>query len=374
MEDITMAITAAMVKELRDMTGAGMMDCKKALNETNGDMDAAVDYLRKNGQAKAEKKAGRIAAEGLCKVAIKDDKTAAVVEVNSETDFVAKNEDFQAFVAAVAEQAVNSDAADMDAFMAETWNADTSKTVKDALVEKVAVIGENLGIRRFEKVVAENGCVVSYVHGGGRIGVIVEAETDVVNDAIKEALTNVAMQVAALNPTYTAREEISEDELAKMREITVDSALNDSFSLPMPILKGLLEKAVNDKVWSDEDIAIYEEKKDNMKYLPNFLSKEAKASLAELALADKATIVENKIFGGLVEGRISKQLKEICLLDQTYVKAEDGKQPVAKYIEEVGKANGAKLSIKKFVRFETGEGIEKKEENFAEEVAKQMGM
>ena len=374
MEDITMAITAAMVKELRDMTGAGMMDCKKALNETNGDMDAAVDYLRKNGQAKAEKKAGRIAAEGLCKVAIKDDKTAAVVEVNSETDFVAKNEDFQAFVAAVAEQAVNSDAADMDAFMAETWNADTSKTVKDALVEKVAVIGENLGIRRFEKVVAENGCVVSYVHGGGRIGVIVEAETDVVNDAIKEALTNVAMQVAALNPTYTAREEISEDELAKMREITVDSALNDSFSLPMPILKGLLEKAVNDKVWSDEDIAIYEEKKDNMKYLPNFLSKEAKASLAELALADKATIVENKIFGGLVEGRISKQLKEICLLDQTYVKAEDGKQPVAKYIEEVGKANNAKLSIKKFVRFETGEGIEKKEENFAEEVAKQMGM
>ena len=374
MEDITMAITAAMVKELRDMTGAGMMDCKKALNETNGDMDAAVDYLRKNGQAKAEKKAGRIAAEGLCKVAIKDDKTAAVVEVNSETDFVAKNEDFQAFVAAVAEQAVNSDAADMDAFMAESWNVDSSKTVKEALVEKVAVIGENLGIRRFEKVVAENGCVVSYVHGGGRIGVIVEAETDVVNDAIKEALTNVAMQVAALNPTYTAREEISEDELAKMREITVDSALNDSFSLPMPILKGLLEKAVNDKVWSDEDIAIYEEKKDNMKYLPNFLSKEAKASLAELALADKATIVENKIFGGLVEGRISKQLKEICLLDQTYVKAEDGKQPVAKYIEEVGKANGAKLSIKKFVRFETGEGIEKKEENFAEEVAKQMGM
>ena len=374
MEDITMAITAAMVKELRDMTGAGMMDCKKALNETNGDMDAAVDYLRKNGQAKAEKKAGRIAAEGLCKVALKDDKTAAVVEVNSETDFVAKNEDFQAYVAAVAEQAVNSDAADMDAFMAEAWNVDPSKTVKDALVDKIAVIGENLGIRRFEKVVAENGCVVSYVHGGGRIGVIVEAETDVVNDAIKEALTNVAMQVAALNPTYTAREEISEDELAKMREITVDSALNDSFSLPMPILKGLLEKAVNDKVWSDEDIAIYEEKKDNMKYLPNFLSKEAKASLAELALADKATIVENKIFGGLVEGRISKQLKEICLLDQTYVKAEDGKQPVAKYIEEVGKANNAKLSIKKFVRFETGEGIEKKEENFAEEVAKQMGM
>ena len=368
-----MAITAAMVKELREMTGAGMMDCKKALNETNGDMDAAVEFLRKNGQAKAEKKAGRIAAEGLCKVVVDGDQVAAVVEVNSETDFVAKNETFQEFVTAVAKQALATDAADIDAFLAEAWNEDASKTVKDALVEKVAVIGENLTIRRFEKVAATNGCVVSYTHGGGRIGVIVEAETDVVNDNIKEALTNVAMQVAALNPTYATSEEISADELAKMREITIDSALNDSFSLPMPILKGLLEKAVNDKVWSDEDIAIYEEKKDTMKYLPNFLSKEAKASLAELALADKATIVDNKIFGGLVDGRISKQLKEICLLDQTYVKAEDGKQSVGKYIEQVAKENGAALKVKKFVRFETGEGIEKKVEDFAAEVAAQLG-
>lgn len=311
-----MAITAAMVKELRDMTGAGMMDCKKALNETNGDMDAAVDYLRKNGQAKAEKKAGRIAAEGLCKVALKDDKTAAVVEVNSETDFVAKNEDFQAYVAAVAEQAVNSDAADMDAFMAEAWNVDPSKTVKDALVDKIAVIGENLGIRRFEKVVAENGCVVSYVHGGGRIGVIVEAETDVVNDAIKEALTNVAMQVAALNPKYVSTEDVSEEFKAHETEIIKEQIAND------PKMAGKPEKVIE----------------------------------------------------GAVAGRLNKELKEVCLLEQPYVKAEDGKQPVAKYIEEVGKANGAKLSIKKFVRFETGEGIEKKEENFAEEVAKQMGM
>ena len=367
-----MAITAAMVKELRDMTGAGMMDCKKALNETNGNMDEAVEYLKKNGQAKAEKKASRIAAEGLCRVIVKDDTTAAVVEVNSETDFVAKNADFQAYVEAVATQAVESDATDMDAFLAESWNLDASKTVKEALVEKIAVIGENLSIRRFEKVVAANGCVVSYTHGGGRIGVIVEADTDVVNDAIKEALTNVAMQIAALNPTYTCRNEISADELAKMREITIDSALNDTFSLPAPILKGLLEKAVS--VWTAEDVAAYEEKKDNMKYLPNFLSKEAKAALAEIALADKATIVENKIFGGLVDGRISKQLKEICLLDQTYVKAEDGKQTVSQYIAEVAKATGANLSLKKFVRFETGEGIAKKEENFAEEVAKQMGM
>ena len=181
------------------------------------------------------------------------------------------------------------------------------------------------------------------------------------------------MQIAALNPKYTSRDEISADELNKMREITVDRSINDTFTLPVPILKSLLEKAVNDKVWSDEDIAIYNEKKDNLKYLPNFLSKEAKASLAELAMGEKASIVENKIFGGLLEGRISKQLKEICLLDQTYVKAEDGKQTVAQYIAQVAKATDSNLAVKRFVRFETGEGIEKKSENFAEEVAKQMG-
>ena len=369
-----MAITAGMVKELRELTGAGMMDCKKALAETNGDMEAAVEFLRKNGQAKAEKKASRIAAEGLCAVVVADDQTAAVVEVNSETDFVAKNAEFQSFVAAVANQAVASNAADMDAFMAEAWNEDTTITVNEALVAKVARICEKLSIRRFEKVVAENGCVVSYVHGGGRIGVLVEATTDVVNAAVKEAMTNIAMQVAALNPEYTSRDEISADKLAKMREITVDSALNDTFTLPMPILKGLLEKAVSEKVWSDEDIAIYAEKKDNMKYLPNFLSKEAKAALAGLALADKETIAANKIFAGLVDGRVSKQLKEICLLDQVYVKAEDGKQTVAQYLAVVAKENGAKLNVKKFVRFETGEGIEKKVDDFAAEVAAQAGL
>ena len=199
-----MAITAGMVKELREMTGAGMMDCKKALTETNGDMDAAVEFLRKNGQAKAEKKAGRIAAEGIVKTVVKDDKVAAIVEVNSETDFVAKNDEFQGFVEAVVNQVVDSDAADMDAFMAEAWAADTSKTVKDALVEKIAVIGENLNIRRFERVNAENGCVVSYIHGGGRIGVLVVADTDVVNDEIKTCLKNVAMQVAAMSPKYVS--------------------------------------------------------------------------------------------------------------------------------------------------------------------------
>lgn len=309
-------ITAAMVKELREMTGAGMMDCKKALGETDGDMEAAVEFLRKNGQAKAEKKAGRIAAEGLCKVIVKDDKTAAVVEVNSETDFVAKNEEFQNFVAAVAEQAINSDAADMDAFLSESWNQDSSKTVKDALVEKVAKIGENLSIRRFEKVTAEHGLVVSYTHGGGRIGVIVEADTDVVNDAIKEAMTNVAMQIAALSPKYVSTADVSEEYKAHEKEILMAQIAND------PKMAGKPDKVIE----------------------------------------------------GAVVGRLNKELKEVCLLEQPYVKAEDGKQTVAQYVAQVAKENGANLSVKKFVRFETGEGLEKRVDDFAAEVAAQAGM
>ena len=309
-----MAITAAMVKELREMTGAGMMDCKKALNETNGNMDEAVEYLRKNGQAKAEKKAGRIAAEGLCKVVTDGDKTAAVVEVNSETDFVAKNAEFQNYVTAVAEQALATTATDIDTFLAEAWNADASKTVKDALVEKIAVIGENLSIRRFEKVVEENGCVVTYTHGGGRIGVIVEADTDVVNDTVKEAMHNIAMQIAALNPKYVARDEVSADYIAHEKEILLAQIMNDPKESQKP------EKVIN----------------------------------------------------GMIEGRISKELKEVCLVDQVYVKAEDGKQTVAKYLEEVSKAVGGTVKVKRFVRFETGEGLEKKNEDFAAEVAAQM--
>ncbi len=307
-------ITASMVKELREATGAGMMDCKKALAETNGNMEEAVEFLRKNGQAKAEKKAGRIAAEGLCRVAVLGDNTAAVVEVNSETDFVAKNEEFQKYVEAVAQQAVNSDAADMDAFMAEAWNLDASKTVKEALVEKVAVIGENLNIRRFQKVVAANGCVVTYVHGGGRIGVIVEADTDVVNDAVKEAMSNVAMQIAALSPKYVSTADVSEEYKAH----------------EMEILKAQIEQ--------------------------------------DPKMAGKP----EKVIEGAVVGRLNKELKEVCLLEQVYVKAEDGKQSVAQYIAQVAKENSANLSIKNFVRFETGEGIEKKNEDFAAEVAKQM--
>ena len=358
------AITAAMVKELRESTGAGMMECKKALTETDGDMEAAVDVLRKSGAAKVEKKAGRIAAEGITRVAAEGN-TAVVVEVNSETDFVAKNATFQEFVQAVADKALKS----------SVEKAGDGKDVcsildmKSELEEKTLTIGEKLSIRRFEKLTGD--CVASYIHGGGRIGVLVAAE-GASGDAVKEALTNIAMQIAAMNPEYISRNDMSADELAKLREIIVDSALNDPATLPKPILNKLIEKAISEKIWSDADIATYEEHKSNMQYLFNFLTKEAAAQLAELALADKADIVADKIFNGLVEGRVSKQLKEICLMDQVYVKAEDGKQSVAKYIAEVGKAAGSSFTIKKFVRFEVGEGLEKKNEDFAAEVAAQL--
>ena len=240
-----MAITAGMVKELREMTGAGMMDCKKALTETNGDMDAAVEFLRKNGQAKAEKKAGRIAAEGIVKTVVRDDKVAAIVEVNSETDFVAKNEEFQGFVDAVVNQVADNDPADMDAFMAEAWAVDSSKTVKDALVEKIAVIGENLNIRRFERVNAENGCVVSYIHGGGRIGVLVVADTDVVNDEIKTCLKNVAMQVAAMSPKYVSRDEVSQEYMDHEKEILLAQAKKENPEKPDNIIEKMIIGRLN---------------------------------------------------------------------------------------------------------------------------------
>ncbi len=309
-----MAITASMVKELREATGAGMMDCKKALNETNGDMDAAVEYLRKNGQAKAEKKASRIAAEGIVMAEVKDDKTAAIVEVNSETDFVAKNEEFRGFVSAVVDQALATESADMEAFLAEKWNVDGSKTVQDALTEKIAVIGEKLSIRRFEKIVSD-GCIAAYIHGGGRIGVLVEADTDVVNDEIRTCLKNVAMQVAAMYPKYVCREEVSEEYMAHEKEILLAQAKKENEESAKPKPDNIIEK--------------------------------------------------------MIVGRLNKEMKEICLLDQVYV--QDGDLTVAQYVEKVGKDNGAKLAIKKFIRFETGEGLEKKNEDFAAEVAAQIG-
>ena len=360
-----MAVTASMVKELRERTGAGMMDCKKALVETDGDMEKAIDLLKEKGLAKAAKKAGRVAAEGLVKIAFADDnKTAAIVEVNSETDFVSKNEEFVAFAEGLAKAALNAETTDIEAFKASAFEG---STVQEVLTAKIAKIGENMSVRRIEK--ATGDVVVSYIHGG-RIGVIVAAAGEA-TDAVKEALTNVAMQIAAMNPQYVSRDEISEEELVKMHDITLESALNDPFSLPKPILNGLLDKAAAG-VWAEEDAAILAEKRAdkgfNFNYLPNFLSEDAKAELAELAVADKAEISANKIFKGLVDGRVAKQLKDICLLDQTYVRAEDGKQTVGQYLGSVDKA----LKLAKVVRFEVGEGIEKKEENFAEEVAKQM--
>lgn len=312
-----MAITAGMVKELREMTGAGMMDCKKALTATEGDMDKAVEFLREKGLATAQKKAGRIAAEGLCKVLVSDDdKKAVVVEVNAETDFVAKNEKFQTYVAQVAAQAMDTTAADLESFMAESWKEDPSMTVQEALAAQIAVIGENMNIRRFQQVTEENGFVASYTHMGGKIGVLVDVETDVVNDDIKEMAKNIAMQAAALRPQYTNRSEVSEEYIAHEKEILMAQIMNDPKESQKP----------------------------------------------------------EKVIAGMINGRINKELKEICLMDQVYVKAEDGKQSVQAYVDSVAKAAGAKITIKGFVRFETGEGIEKKEEDFAAEVAKQMGM
>ena len=312
-----MAISAADVKKLREMTGAGMMDCKKALTATDGDFDKAIEWLREKGLATAQKKAGRIAAEGISKVLVSEDgKRAVAVEVNAETDFVAKNEKFQNYVQQVAEQAMETGAADIDAFLAEPWKFDNSVSVKDALAAQIAVIGENMNIRRFQQVKEENGFVMSYTHMGGKIGVLVDVETDVVNDDIKEMAKNIAMQVAALKPQYVSDAEVSEEYKNHEREILTVQIQND------PKMAGKPEKVIK----------------------------------------------------GAVEGRLNKELKEICLLDQVYVKAEDGKQSVAAYIKEVAKANGANINLKSFVRFETGEGIEKKQEDFAAEVAKQMGM
>ena len=307
-----MAITAAMVKELRETTGAGMMDCKKALGETNGDMEKAVEFLREKGLAAMAKKANRIAAEGIVATKICEcGKDGVIVEVNSETDFVAKNADFQAYVAKVAEQALKTEADSVEAFMAEPWIDDASVTVEQALSQKTAIIGEKLSIRRFQKVSDENGLIVTYIHAGGKIGVLVDLETSETGDAVKEYGKNIAMQIAAMNAKYVDRSEVPSDFVEKEREILKAAAMNENPDKPENII-------------------------------------------------DKMII-----------GRLNKELKEICLVDQVYVK--DGDLTVQKYVDSVAKEVGAPIKIKAFVRYETGEGMEKKEENFAEEVAKQMG-
>lgn len=307
------AISATMVKELREMSGAGMMDCKKALTECDGDFDKAMEFLREKGLATAQKKAGRIAAEGIVATTVIDGgKKAAIVEVNAETDFVAKNDVFQGYVKEVVDQLVTSNAADLDAFKAEKWAADPSMTVEEKHAAMIAKIGENMNIRRFERM-ATDGMIVSYIHAGGKIGVLVEADTDGQGAEIEECLKNVAMQVAAMNPKYVSTDEVSEEYKAHELEILVAQAKNDPKNASKP--DNIIEK--------------------------------------------------------MVQGRLNKELKEVCLLEQEYVKAEN-KENVAAYVASVAKAQGCKLAVKKFIRFETGDGLEKKNEDFAAEVAAQM--
>ena len=299
-----MAVTAAMVKQLRDLSGAGMSACKDALTEAGGDIDRASEILREKGLAAAANKAGRVAAEGLVHALISDDrKLGVLVEVNSETDFVAKNKDFIEYVHQVADLALKSKAADMDAFMAEKWQ--DGETVQEKHLQKVALIGENVGIRRFERFEGgADSAIVSYIHGGGRVAVMLEMECAAVNDENLEAGRNLCMQIAAMSPLFVAREDVPEDFIAKEKEILLQQAINEG----------------------------------------------RPANIAEK----------------VVEGRLKKNLVAMCLLEQEYVK--DGDMTCGKYVESVGG-----LKIKRFVRYETGEGIEKKEENFAEEVSKAMG-
>ena len=301
-----MAVTAQMVKELREATGAGMMDCKKALTEADGNMERAVDILREKGLSKAAKKADRVAAEGLVTIKTNTDNTvAAIVEVNSETDFVAKNQDFKDFVADVAEMVLEGDVADVEALLAS--NHKEGKALKDVLNDRVATIGEKLDVRRFERI-ATNGKVAGYIHGGGKIGVVVELATDSNDERVLTLGKDIAMQVAAMNPKYISRDDVDPEYIAHETEVLTQQALNEG---------------------------------------------------------KPANIVEK-----MVVGRLNKELKEVCLVDQVFVK--DSELTISKLIAKVAKEVASDISVANMVRYEVGEGIEKREENFAEEVAKQM--
>lgn len=301
-----MAVTAQLVKQLREMTGAGMMDCKKVLVETDGDIDKAVELLREKGLAKAAKKAGRIAAMGLVKTAFSaDGKAAAIVEVNSETDFVAKNEEFINFVDTLAKMALESDAADMDAFMALPYEGEG--TVQDALNNKIATIGENMNIRRFQKLNTPGVVYTGYIHGGGTIGVIVGLETDATADEIQVTGKDVAMQVASMNPKFLDETQVDPAWLESEKEIAKQQLLNEGKP------ENLLER--------------------------------------------------------IIPGKVKAILKEVCLVDQKFVK--NGDLTVAQYVAEAGKELGKDMKVAEMIRYEVGEGIEKKEEDFAAEVAAQ---
>lgn len=302
-----MAVTASMVKELREMTGAGMMDCKKILVEADGNMDKAIELLREKGLAKAAKKAGRVAAQGLVKFAISEDGTkAAMVEVNSETDFVAKNEEFIIFVEGLAKLALDNEAADLEAFSALPFEG---STVKDVLTEKIAKIGENMNIRRFTRMDQTGVKYVGYLHGNGKIGVVVGLETEAPISDVSICGKDVAMQVASMNPKFLDESQVDPEYLENEKKILVQQALNEGKS---------------------------------------------------------ADIVEK-----MVTGRLKKELKETCLVEQKFVKDND--LTVKQYVENTAEEIGKSIKVVSMARYEVGEGIEKKEENFAEEVAKQMG-
>ena len=290
-------VTASLVKELREKTGAGMMDCKKVLTETDGDMEKAIELLRERGIAKAAKKSGRVAAEGLVECYISEDgKIGAVVEVNSETDFVAKNEEFKTFVMNVAKQVVETNPKDVEELLAQEAKFEAGKTVNEALIGKIATIGENLSIRRFARFESK-GLLEKYIHGDGKIAVLIN-----MTSGDKELAKDLCMQIAAARPEFVKREEVPQERVDKEMEILKVQAMNE----------GKPE-----------------------------------------AIAEK-----------IVQGRVGKFYEEICLVDQVFVK--DSSKKVSDLLKEKN------AEVVEFARFEKGEGIEKKEENFAEEVMNQL--
>ena len=289
-------VTAALVKELREKTGAGMMDCKKVLTETDGDLEKAAELLREKGITKAAKKSGRVAAEGMVEAYIsEDEKVGAIVEVNSETDFVAKNEEFRTFVMDVAKQIVKNNPESVEALLAEPAMFEEGKTVNEALIEKIATIGENISIRRFARFETTDGLIEKYIHGDGKIAVLVNMAS-----GTKELAKDVCMQIAAARPEFIDRDQVPAERVEKEKEILKIQTMNE----------GKPE-----------------------------------------AIAEK-----------IVLGRINKFYQEICLVDQEFVK--DPSKKVSDILKD--------SKVLEFARFETGEGIEKKEENFAEEVMKQL--
>jgi len=313
-----MAVTPAQIKELREISGAGMTDCKKALDQTDGDIQKAVVILREKGLASAAKKAGRIAAEGLVLALIADDgKSAAVVEVNCETDFVAKTPEYRVFVENLATTVLKSNAKDVDAFIKESWNFSDDATVDDAIKTKIALYGENIGLRRFEKLTLDGaGFFQKYIHMEGKVAVVIQVASDVTNDAMLEAAKNACMQICVMRPLYVSNAEVDPGFLEQEKEIITTQT------------KEQIEKDGKPK--------------------------------------------PEQVVQKMIDGKIAKRLKEICLLDQEYVKDES--LTIGKYLEGVFKENEASASVAKFAVFEKGEGIEKKVEDFAEEVNKAMNV